>query len=447
MVVALEPLDHLPIAQPERPVVDVDVQRLRIGDRLWEGGDQETAREYYQTAKPTFTDQAMRQTLEASSDAASLSPAGAVYWRNAQAGMEQGLTGKTAVSLDLLVTEAPYFIPGRIAQVQQLQAVEDIEGATDALGNALSGYGNSVELMTFAIEFYAETEQWLEASLAARQFALLNPEHPQQAEFTALADQYWERYQSYLRAELRGNAFANILTGAIGFAVTGSLLGPITALESSALLLQGEEAVGDRLTPFIGQDRFNYEYHVILDDALNAFALPGGKVFIYTGALLETRSESELAGLLSHEISHAALSHGFQLVTQGNLTANIVGNLPFGRIATNLIVMNYSRDMERQADALGTRILAASPYAADGLYNLTMTLKNSDGDRPSPPPWLSTHPGIDERLENIKTQIIQQNYDPYKFEGISKHQEIQAIIRELMAAEAEKDQEAGEQEK
>lgn len=470
--VAFEPLEHLPISQPERPAADGDLQRLRIGDRLWLEGNEDTAREYYRTAKPTFADQDFQQNPTASTDVTSLSPAGSVYWRNAQAGMAQGLTGKTLVSLELLVAESPQFIPGRIAQIQYLQQTEATDAAMVALENALSDYGSSEALMTFAVEFYAETEQWLAASLAARQFALLNPEHSQQAEFTALADQYWERYQSHLRAELRGNTFANLITGAIGFALTGSLLGPITALESSALLLQGETAVGDRisqniqeiapmvedervltyvksvgdrLTPFIGQDRFNYEYHVIMDDNLNAFALPGGKIFIYSGALLQTRSEAELAGLLAHEISHAALSHGFQLVTQGNLTANIVGNLPFGRIATNLIVMNYSRDMERQADALGTKILAASPYAADGLYNLTLTLQNTDGDRPSPPTWLSTHPGADERLDNIKTQIIQHNYDPYKFEGINQHQDIQHIIRELMTAETQ-DNEATESE-
>lgn len=467
---ANEPLEHESILQPERPAADADLQRLRIGDRLLGEGETSAAKDYYQQAKPPFASAIDAATLEPISDSAALSPAGSVYWRNAQQGIEQDLTQKTAIALDLLMAESPNFIPGRIAQIQQLQAAEDIDGASESLANALANYGQSAELMIFGIEFYQATEQWLEASLAARQFAILNPDHPQQAEFTAIADESWENYQSDLRAELRGNTFANILTGAIGFALTGSLVGPITAIESAALLLQGEEAVGnrisnnildvapmvedeevldyiqtigDRLTAFVGQDRFNYEYHVILNEDLNAFALPGGKIFIYAGAILEARSEAELAGLLSHEIAHAALSHGFQLVTQGNLTANIASNIPFGRIASSLVVSKHSRNMERQADALGTRVLAASPYAADGLYNLTVTLKEQDS--PSPPVWLSSHPGLEERIENIETQIVQRNYDRYTFEGVTRHQEIQEIVRKLMKAEQEREKAEEEQ--
>ncbi|MGB2925056.1 MAG: M48 family metallopeptidase [Limnothrix sp.] len=466
---ANEPLEHQSVLQPERPAADADLQRLKIGDRLLEAGDIMGAKDYYQQAKPPFTEAIAQELLAPITDPAELSPAGAVYWRNAQSGLEQDLAAKSLISLNLLTAEAPNFIPGRIAQLEQLQATEEIESATESLAIALANYGQSAELMTYAIEFYTETEQWLEASLAARQFALLNPDHPQQAEFVTVADETWEQYQSKLRARLRGNTIANLLTGTLGFVLTGSLIGPITALESTALLLQGEEAVGDRisrniqdvapmvedeavldyiqtigdrLTEFVGQDRFNYEYYVILDEDLNAFALPGGKIFINSGAILESRSESELAGLLGHEIAHAALSHGFQLVTQGNLTANIASNVPLGRIAGSLVVSKHSRNMERQADALGTRILAASPYAADGLYNLTVTLKeNNPGN---PPVWFSSHPGLDERIENIETQIVQRNYNRYTFEGVSRHQEIQAIVRELMAAEKRKEKEKEE---
>ena len=73
-------------------------------------------------------------------------------------------------------------------------------------------------------------------------------------------------------------------------------------------------------------------------------------------------------------MSHAVLSHGFQLVTSGNLTANIVQYLPLGGTIANLIVLDYSRDMERQADILGTRMLASTCYAADGMRNLMVSL-------------------------------------------------------------------------
>ena len=185
-------------------------------------------------------------------------------------------------------------------------------------------------------------------------------------------------------------------------------------------------------------DLYRDAIKLMKSEDLNAFALPGGKIFINAGAILDSRSEAELAGLLSHEIAHAALSHGFQLVTEGNLTANITSHIPLGRFAGSLITLNYSRNMERQADAFGTQVLAASPYAADGLYNLTVTLNEQVGDD-GPPTWLSTHPGLEERVANIQAQIVSQNYDRYTFEGIDRHEEIQAIVRQLVAEEKRKE--------
>lgn len=85
----------------------------------------------------------------------------------------------------------------------------------------------------------------MEASIAARQFAILNSNHPQVAEFNKLAEENLKRYKSHIRAEVRGNTIANIITGALGYALTGSLVGPFSALDSTILLLQGEKAVGD----------------------------------------------------------------------------------------------------------------------------------------------------------------------------------------------------------
>jgi predicted Zn-dependent protease len=174
-----------------------------------------------------------------------------------------------------------------------------------------------------------------------------------------LADENLKRYKRHLRAELRGNAIANVITGALSYAVTGSLYGPLTAVETSVLMLRGESAIGESVTkqakrqlPLVedeevlkyvrdignklatvaGRSDFEYEFYVVLDDKLNAFALPGGKVFVNAGAITRTNSEAELAGLLAHELSHAVLSHGFQLVTQGNLTSSVTGFIPYAEV-------------------------------------------------------------------------------------------------------------------
>jgi predicted Zn-dependent protease len=118
-------------------------------------------------------------------------------------------------------------------------------------------------------------------------------------------------------------------------------------------------------------------------------------------------------------------------VTQGNLIANITQYIPLGGTAANLIVLDYSRDMERQADALGTRILAASGYAADGLHNLMGTLEKEERDRPLFA-WLSTHPDTGERTRNIETLIQRNGYNRYTYEGVSRHVEIQKRIAQLL---------------
>ncbi|MFW6360024.1 MAG: M48 family metalloprotease, partial [Chroococcales cyanobacterium] len=437
---------------------DLRRQKLAEGDRLYLAGQYTEAARLYREAKEPFDKEIEAEVIErlaAYSDPDQLPPAGAVYWRQSGQGLEQQLESKIFVPLQFLVEQHPEFIPGHIRYAEALKQYERHEEAAQVLEKATTLYPNEPELIRAQIDTLAEQKKWLDASLAARQFAMMNPDSPDAEEFTQLAEQNMERYQGHLRSELRGNTIANIITGALGYALTGSLFGPISAVESTALLLQGESAVGDRISnqaqqqlPMLedeevqayveeignkiiaatGRD-FDYEFYIIMDDRLNAFALPGGKVFINAGAILKTNSEAELAGLIAHEISHAVLSHGFQLVTEGNLIANVTQYIPYGGTAANLIVLNYSRDMERQADELGTRLLAASGYAADGLRNLSVTLEKEN--KSSPPAWLSTHPDTGERIRNMEKQIIRNGYNRYAYEGVERHTEIQEKVTQL----------------
>lgn len=126
------------------------------------------------------------------------------------------------------------------------------------------------------------------------------------------------------------------------------------------------DELGQDVARYMGRDEFDYEFFVVDDDNLNAFALPGGKVFVNTGAILAANSEAELAGLLGHEVGHAVLSHGFQRVVTNNLLANLAREIPFGNLLGTLVSLDYSRKHERQSDIIGTRVIHSAGYAADG---------------------------------------------------------------------------------
>jgi len=443
-------------------------QKLIEADQLYLTGQIEAAQQLYREAKDPFTAEAEVQEQSAPIyDTAQLTPAGSVYWRQSEAGLEQKLETKILAPLRLLVEQYPEFIPGHLRYAQALEEYGREEESLQVLERATTLYPNEPELLKATIRELGEADKWLEASLTARQFALLHPDSSQAGEFTALAEENLERYRSHLRRKLRGNAIANAITGTLGFILTGNLFGPVSAIDTTVLMLRGESAVGEsvanrarkqlpmledeevlayvrevgnKLATVASRDDFEYEFYVVMDDKLNAFALPGGKVFINAGAILKTRSEAELAGLLAHELSHAVLSHGFQLVTEGNLIANVTSYFPYGGTAANLIVLDYNRDMERQADALGSRILVSSGYAADGMRNLMVTLDKEEREEPVFA-WLSTHPDTQERINNMESLIERNGYNRYAYEGVGRHIVIQERVAKLLKEYERKEEE------
>ena len=437
------------------------LEKLARADQLYLAGDKAAAVKLYREAKQVWEierERANNQQEKTFSDPDELSPAGRVFWRNYQQGKEQQLETKALSSLKLLTTREPQFIPGHVHYAQALLEYEREEESLEVLNQAVSLYPNEPEILRAKMESDVADDRWLDASIMARQFALFNPDSPQAAEFEELAAEYLDKYQSDLRSDIAWNAVGNAIAGTVGFALTGNIFGPISALQTTSLLLNGESAVGEasanqirkqvpllqdeEVTEYVneigqkvaiasGREEFDYEFHVVMDDALNAFALPGGKIFVNAGAIMETDSEAELAGLLAHEVSHSALSHGFQLATKGNLTANIVSYIPYvGNTASSLLVLNYSREMEKQADIFGTRILVNSGYAADGVRNLMAQLHEAhqDEDNPEPPAWLSSHPNTKQRMNYVEQLIVDNSLDRYAYEGVASHQEIQKIV-------------------
>lgn len=461
-------LPKAPIDELKRTPEEIKrYEQFLEADNLYKAGKIPEATALYSTLKPAFN-QTYTPLPTAITDPTQLSTASQVYWREAQDGIKADRPDQTAVALDLLSKASPEFLPGQLLLVETYRKANQPDKALAQLNSLSARYPNDPDLLTTRIKALGDAKNWIDASLAARQFALVNPTHPRAAEFTALADENLTQYRRALRRKLTGNTIGNVLTGALGYALTGGLLGPLTAIQSSAVLLQGESALGDRITKqakksltlvddketneyineigmklakIAGREDFKYEFYIVRDENLNAFALPGGKVFINAGAIAKTTSESELAGLLGHEISHAVLGHSLQLMSRGNLTASITQYIPYvGGIAEGAIVSSYSRDMERQSDALGTRLIASAGYAPDGVWNLMQGLEKEEKakDRAAPPAWISSHPAGSERLKNIETLIVQSGYNRNTFEGVERHDQFRRKMNTLIQEDLKK---------
>ncbi len=443
--------------------------KLIEGDRLFKAGKPTEAAVLYKAAKTPFTQaQPEPPVPTAITDPQQLSPAGQVYWREASEGFAKQMESRSIVASDLLYKEAPNFLPGQILRAQILDRSGKPEEALQQLETLAVQYPNNADVQKTHILQLAKAERYLDASIAARQFALLKADTSQAPEFTELADTNLAQYRKALRAKINNAVIGNVITGTLGIVLTGGLLGPLTAAQSSLSLIRGESALGKgiaeqikkqapmskdeelngyvneigmKLAKIAGRKDFEYEFNVILDENINAFALPGGKIFINAGAIAKTDSEAELAGLIGHEISHAALTHGFQLMAQGNLIASILGNIPYaGGLATDIVAFNYSRDMERQADDFGTRILVGGGYAADGLRSLMLKLQQEElkRQRSRPPEWASTHPGSEERVKNIETLITRFGFDRYTYEGADRHAPLKQKAIALLKEEKKK---------
>lgn len=432
-------------------------------DRLFLAGNTQAAEKLYRQVKGQFSQQTGDPAIpKAISDPEQLSGAGRVYWREAQAGFEQKLETRIFVPLQQLVERHPEFIPGHVLLVQALQDYGRGEEALGVLERATTLYPNEPELIQTEISALQTEEKWLESSIAARQFAVLYPEHPQASEFKAIADDDLGRYRSGIRRRLIGQT---LLTGALSIGdllLTGNVAGTIPAIQLTMLLMQGEAAfghqlaesfqqrlpmvedetivnyvneVGHKMADLMGRDEFEYEFFVVNDKNLNAFALPGGKVFVNTGALQKINTEAELAGLLGHEVAHAVLSHGYQRVVQSALLSNLNRVVPMGDLIAALVGRAYSRQNERQSDILGSRVLANSNYAADGLRNLMQTFTELDGGRGGVLTWLSSHPASSDRLRYLEELIQRNGYNRYAFEGVERHSQIQSRVEELFPQE------------
>ena len=162
---------------------------------------------------------------------------------------------------------------------------------------------------------------------------------------------------------------------------------------------------------------YEYDFHLLNDpDVINAFALPGGQVFITAALFNKLESEDQLAGVLGHEVGHVVARHGAERIAQMELTQGLTGaavvasgdynTAQAAQLIANLVNMSYGRDQELEADNLGVRFMTQTGYQPEALLGVMKILEEASGGQ-SQPEFLSTHPSPANRMEKIKEAIEQ----------------------------------------
>jgi len=189
---------------------------------------------------------------------------------------------------------------------------------------------------------------------------------------------------------------------------------------------------------------FPFTFEVVADPSINAFALPGGPMFINTGLLRAVDNEAQLAGVMGHEMSHVILRHGTNQASKSKLielpavlASQMSGGSMMGQLAqlgiglgANSVLLKFSRTAESQADLTGSHLMAESGYNPVEMARFFEKLNAEGGQRA--PQFLSDHPNPENRQKAIEqeiTRLPQQNYG-YQTGEFERMKEVVAKIHE-----------------
>lgn len=193
--------------------------------------------------------------------------------------------------------------------------------------------------------------------------------------------------------------------------------GPEPDQEAQALV----DRIGGRIVAetAAGETPYQFEFHVLDDDeTLNAFALPGGQIFVTMGLVRAFESEAQLAGVLAHEVGHVVARHSAEQLAKQQLAQGLAGATTIatydpgnpGTAATGaiaaaiaqLVDMRFSREDELEADELGVRLLRGAGYDPAGLMSALDVLSR---DAAGVPEFFSTHPNPENRATRLRAVI------------------------------------------
>jgi len=190
-------------------------------------------------------------------------------------------------------------------------------------------------------------------------------------------------------------------------------------------------------------DGYPYSFTLINDDSINAFALPGGPIFVHSGLIEAADNEGQVVGVLAHEIAHVALRHATNQASKANLIqlpavlagAAIgqesvlaqLGQLGLG-LGVNSVLLRYSRDAETQADAFGSRLMAQVGYNPLEMARFFEKLEAEGGSRA--PQFLSSHPNPGNRIQAVQAEI--QTLPPRQYQaGTGQFGQMKQMVAQL----------------
>ncbi|MFQ5698271.1 MAG: M48 family metallopeptidase [Myxococcota bacterium] len=181
-------------------------------------------------------------------------------------------------------------------------------------------------------------------------------------------------------------------------------------------------SLGEQLVRAAEPSPFEFRFYIVEDDDINAFALPGGALYVNTGLILRAANVSELAAVMAHEIGHVTARHVAHLyrrqrntglvaqlaaiaiaIVSGNPYIANAGSLATG-IAATAYASTFNRQAEREADHLAVETLIRAGYDPHGMYTIFQTLREETGGGSSIQ-FLSSHPATDERLASVRADI------------------------------------------
>lgn len=180
---------------------------------------------------------------------------------------------------------------------------------------------------------------------------------------------------------------------------------------------------------------YQFEFHVLDDDqTINAFALPGGPIFITEALLRQLRTRGEVAGVLGHEIGHVVGRHASEHIAKARLTEGLTGaaviaaydpenpssqqSAAMAALIGQLVNLRFGREDELESDRLGVRFMAEAGYDPRALLRVMEVLAQANQGQ-APPEFFSTHPNPDRRLERIQ-QAIQEQFPNGIPEGLTE---------------------------